>query len=777
MNDQFISWFWGGRQGFFRCIWPISADNVEAVNLSGTYQQQSLNLQTYSEAGYGVFFLPNEGGKNDESINRFNAFFLDIDGDKGQILPATWHIKPSVILKRENNYHVYWLLNPTADHDKWRNIEERLVDFYNADRAVKNASRVLRLPGFKHTKPDSNGEPYTVHATYANRYDIDDLTYNLPELPQITQRDAKPAQQEDSFFQSLEYGNQCLNHISPNCEYSEWVNVIAGFTHQFGTSQEVVGILDLWSSQSDEKYAGGGEVLKKINSFKRDGFGSNVVTFATVVDMAKKGGFKPVNSAMNHAAQQVFGQVTQGNGEYKITAERTNTFDLNVTERDGYQLMMMDGQRVHFSGCVYVSHDNRVFDTKRGLMLKPDQFRAVKGGYEFHWKTVDSDIKTTNDAWKAFTESQIAHFPKVDQLCFDPTLPTGEIITHEGLTRVNTYIDLHGERIEGDVTPFMNHLTLLIPDEGDREIILSWCAHVVQNVGEKPKWSPVLIGCEGNGKSLVADCIVYAVGQRWTVKPKAEKLVKDFNAWIENKLLAVVEEVHTRGRMDVMDQLKPLITEKRIEIEGKGRDQYTGDNRCAFFMCSNHADAVVKHKGDRRYSVFFTGQMDVDNLTRDGMDEGYFTSLWGWLDKGGYAHVAHYLSTLKITVNMLGRAPNTTSTVDAIEASRSPIEDRILNAIEQCVPGFCGDVIILDSVMELLRDYKMTRNKISRIIRDLGYDYCSGAEGRIRIGEKLYRVYVKKNSLVNQIEDKNEILRRSGFINKGLTPFDKLYNL
>ncbi|MCK5126811.1 MAG: PriCT-2 domain-containing protein [candidate division Zixibacteria bacterium] len=293
-NLTFTSWFWGSSPGCFRCMWPIAKDDIDAVKLEGTFTDCNDSLQSYNEAGYGVFFVPNQGGHGDNDINRLNAFYLDIDAEKGQTLPQSWHVEPTVITKRGENYHVYWLLNPTSDSKVWRNIQERLVSLYNADKAVKNPSRVMRLPGFKHTKSGSDGVGYEVVATYSNRYDVEALTVGLPELPVIEINNTpRPPRDPNNYYDSLEYGIDCLNHIDPDSEYQDWLNVIAAFGHQYGSDADVVKALDEWSARSEHKYVGTNEIIKKLNSFNRGDTGGLIVKFGTVVDMAKTGGMVP----------------------------------------------------------------------------------------------------------------------------------------------------------------------------------------------------------------------------------------------------------------------------------------------------------------------------------------------------------------------------------------------------------------------------------------------------------------------------------------------------
>ena len=45
--------------------------------------------------------------------------------------------------------HSYWELDqPTTDIEKWRQLQQFLIDAHSCDRAIKNPSRVMRLGGF-----------------------------------------------------------------------------------------------------------------------------------------------------------------------------------------------------------------------------------------------------------------------------------------------------------------------------------------------------------------------------------------------------------------------------------------------------------------------------------------------------------------------------------------------------------------------------------------------------------------------------------------------------
>lgn len=421
--------------------------------------------------------------------------------------------------------------------------------------------------------------------------------------------------------------------------------------------------------------------------------------------------------------------------------------------RSGYQFVGGSQFVEHFKGCVYIIQQHRMM-TPSGVMYRPEQFNAAYGGYVFALD--DGNGSTTRKAFEAFTESQFASLPKVDSLAFRPELPQGKMFTEAGVSYVNCYVPTHGERAEGDVTPFLNHVQKLIPDEGDRKILLTWIASCIQNPGKKHQWSPVLVGAEGNGKSLVAQIVKHAIGKRWVAEPRSNQIGGRFNSWIENKLFAVIEEIHMNNRRETLDTMKPLITNTTVEVEGKGRDSYDAENRCNILMCTNYKDAVIKTRDDRRYAIIYTGQHSREDKLRDGMDDSYFASLYTWLQNGGYAAVANWFDKYTdVSCNVMGVAPQTSSTDAAIIESLGGAEQDIIEAVELEKVGFRSGLISLLALDHLLNEkgHRLQTKRKAKVLTDLGYiKHPSLPNGRIKMLGSYVRVYVKKGHPMESAE-------------------------
>jgi hypothetical protein len=406
-----------------------------------------------------------------------------------------------------------------------------------------------------------------------------------------------------------------------------------------------------------------------------------------------------------------------------------------MTARDGSRLLGAQQQQSLFAGCVYVADYHQVL-CPGGVARDPARFKTIYGGYSFVMD--NQNTRVVRDAFEAFTQSQIVACPVVDGTAFKPSLPYGTVIESEGRKRVNTYWPANVARKQGDATPFLRHLEKLLPDAGDRRILLYYLAGCVQFVGHKFQWFPLLVGVEGNGKSFLSECAANAVGQRYTHWPAADKLGKDFNAWLFGRVLFCIEDLKIGDSAEVWEKLKPMITGRNLEIEGKGIDQRT-DEICGNFIAnSNHRDAIRATIGDRRVCHLWTAQMTVADLARDGMNDAYHAALYDWGRAGGFAIVSEFLHTMVIPPEfglnwLLGRAPKSSSTHMAIEASRGRIEQEILEQVEQDAVGFRGgwiSSIYLDRFLTGAgRGSLIPLNRRRDLLQSIGYDWHPALAG------------------------------------------------
>jgi len=418
-------------------------------------------------------------------------------------------------------------------------------------------------------------------------------------------------------------------------------------------------------------------------------------------------------------------------------------------------------QLVHFAGCTVIStgRDVSVYAATTNTLYDRPSFDVDYGGHIF---PLDPEAKkTTDSAWLAFTQSRVISPPRVRAMCFRPALATGALVVEGGRRMVNTYSRYTPVTAPGDPSPWLNHLALMLPDAGDRAVLLMYAAHQAQRPGIKLRWWPVLQGVQGNGKDMFADVMVYLAGEEYSHRPNAAALAKDglkFNAWLERKTLIVFDEVALGHRRDFLEELKPVVTGKRIQLEGKGANQQMMDNAANGLILTNHLDGVPVDANERRYAVLYCAQQRAEDLARDGMTEDYFNALFDWLDAGGNAIVADYLMSYALPARMPSRAPLTTSREASITLSRGRAEQEVAEAIEEGRPGFAGGWVssrYLDALLDAIRA-AVPRSKRRALMQSLGYDYHPAlpdgrAAGIVTPDNARPRLYVRAGHLALNI--------------------------
>jgi len=134
-------------------------DNFTGTKLSiecGKYATIEKLLKKHNEAKRGIFFVVNSGGQDDASITRINAQFVEMDNcsfEEQQKKIDAFPLAPSMIIKTKKSLHTYWFMK-NAEVAKFRPLQRRLVDYFAGDPMCVNESRVMRLPGFYHTKEE-----------------------------------------------------------------------------------------------------------------------------------------------------------------------------------------------------------------------------------------------------------------------------------------------------------------------------------------------------------------------------------------------------------------------------------------------------------------------------------------------------------------------------------------------------------------------------------------------------------------------------------------------
>ena len=140
--------------------------------------------------GRGVYIVVNDGGDTDSEITACRAFFVEWDDRSQEEQINAWKElglpEPTLQINTGGkSIHNYWVLKKVIDPKTWKPIQERLLDHADADRALKNPSRVMRLAGTYHMKDDGKRGGMTKIIHNSNKkYSYKDIESCLPTLKQ-----------------------------------------------------------------------------------------------------------------------------------------------------------------------------------------------------------------------------------------------------------------------------------------------------------------------------------------------------------------------------------------------------------------------------------------------------------------------------------------------------------------------------------------------------------------------------------------------------------------
>lgn len=180
-----------------------------------------------------------------------------------------------------------------------------------------------------------------------------------------------------------------------------------------------------------------------------------------------------------------------------------------------------------------------------------------------------------------------------------------------------------------------DHFMLITNDKRNADILIDWCAHNVQEMGIKILWSPLIQSIEGTGKTFIGQLLTSCIGHQNVGIVSPSIICSDFNDYAVGSAVGVFQELRIVGqnRYEVVNAVKPLITDNYIAYHPKGVKGYTVMNTTNYIATTNFKDAIPLEKDDRRWFVIFMaiGSLsEIRQLTGKGHVE-YFSDLFSAL--------------------------------------------------------------------------------------------------------------------------------------------------
>lgn len=710
------------------CDWRVINDRnkgEQGINMRGSLATLANQLIDYNNRGYGIFMTVNamkpNGARTLDNVDHIRAHVVDIDDtlisqDSYQRAVSSAMPPHFAVQSSQGKFHLYWLVQPYIGNDFYTAQQRKLCQLYQGDPNVIDATRVMRVPGFMHNK--STPQLTTCWAIVnAPRYTSQQIADNLASV-NVVEKVGNRKQLGDPDMQapSLAWLNFALDSIDPNTfSREDWLGISAAYKQAgwaLATEQELLNHWQQWCARytgNDSK-----ENLKLWNSIKDSEVGWARFRRVTNVDGWMINHSEPPTQQELQTLAEATAPVTTAEPELFATFETLNT----------------DQKKVWFKNCYFVEREGRIF-SPTGRFMNETQFCGRYGGKDFVTRRVGQ--KLTDNAWKAALRSTDWVIPKVDHCRFLPDLPTFTIIEDDmGRKGLNTYIPARIRHQAGNVDRWLNFLTRIFNTSDDIKIFQDYVAHCIKFPGYKIPWSVLLQSAKGIGKQMIGDVIKFCIGESYTYQPDAEELVSgvsQFNGWMRNKLMILVDEVRVGDRNDLMNGLKTIITDRRIAVESKGVDQEMEDNVANWIFFSNFKDAFPIDENERRYCIFYSILQTATAIEAAGLDKKFFDDMYHWLEmENGYEQLADFYLNYPIEKGSLPhRAPHTSSYDEVIRIGRSPLRVLLDDKVEGKERGFRGGYISFTAFSKAIADSSSIRTKplehtIKAIIENKGYE-------------------------------------------------------
>jgi hypothetical protein len=221
-----------------------------------------------------------------------------------------------------------------------------------------------------------------------------------------------------------------------------------------------------------------------------------------------------------------------------------------------------------------------------------------------------------------------------------------------------------------------------------------------------------------------------------------------FNGWAYGCQLVAVEEIRVVGhnRHEVMNRLKPCITNDTISIRDLNKPLVQVPNNVNYIMFTNFHDSLAVGADDRRYFVVNSKMQNKAQVAALG--EGYFAKLFDALEAspGGFRA---FLENWKISPGFKpnGHAPATKYLYELMESAASPLNASISDAVADADHPLVKPDLISTKALRDIIDVTLGRNcfsdqQISSALHEMDFVKL----GRTQLeGERMY-LWAKRGS-------------------------------
>lgn len=403
------------------------------------------------------------------------------------------------------------------------------------------------------------------------------------------------------------------------------------------------------------------------------------------------------------------------------------------TARGMLKASRSDAERPNWlSGWCFLAGEDEFYNHKTGERVTKIGFNARYDRYM---------LSTADKADGRMTPSVSASDFALSQVSVPYTtayMPTeGQEFSLSGRLMANTYRDTLVPAVPEKLTAreraaverVKAHFELLFPDARERGIILSFLSYVVRTLG-RVNYALVIQSAQGDGKSFLMPLMgaVLGDGNAKVIAPSTMSH-GGFTAFASSALLGIVEEVklHGHNRYDVLNAVKPLITNPVIEVHSKGKDPINVPNTMSYILLTNFADALPVTDEDNRYFVV-NGRFQTQEALRAflAQNPGYHDKLFDAINEAPGALRGWLMDyPPHPEFKPKGRAPWSRGQKYMARMSASTETTAVKTALEETKRRDVTELLLdqqslKDEIERIAEQYVETR-QVRRVLSDMGY--------------------------------------------------------
>ena len=689
MKKTFLQYFPNAK---FRYIDSNAAENKRLPVIKSTDYDEALNKQ-----GYDAYFTVNGflgDAQEKKDVVNINAFFIDIDGRKD--VKELEHIKsillPTFIIETGKGYHVYWLLDEPLFKDEmgeeewnksvllWEQAESLLVEAFNADKAVKDITRILRVPKSFYWKntgtkwKDSEYVPFKIKgieknesATYSIQTILDTFQQNSVETDQKEQKMVQSPQTSDWFKK--------YNSIFPIDTRDSFKRLVSGEKGTIFPSDVIPRHTQLMAVATYMLEAGWGE-KEAVEHIIATGWHG-------LVDEKREFEIKKSISDVYHK-YPLFGRKKENGkpGLFQRLVEHNTTEEERQLKNDAIAKIMKD--RREQDKARYGIYEQELVK-KYPYTYKNDQniiFMYKDGVYEM---VLEDNLVTLilqsmeDDALYGYRTPRYAKDKIACWMTHIQPLVLSE--TKSILNVKNGLLDIFTLELKPHTPEFVSLFQAAVSYDKDAKAPL-WeeCLHAWTNGDEEDekklllqqfigyvlmptlKYSKMLflVGDGGNGKSTFVDTISMMMGRKGTSHVDLEDINGAFGLQrLIGSRLNIVEEVS--GNYYKSNKLKGLVSGETVTINIKYENQFDMRPEAKFMFAVNEMPKVDDNSqaSERRTLIVmfknnFRDNPNVNLRFNDGLLAQELPGILNWalqgaqlLERDGFVRTREQLDTLK----------------------------------------------------------------------------------------------------------------------------------